>query len=167
MTGKILTSLPLDIEENLLALTNELRRIGITHIGHGLIVKDLTPTAFFSCKDWARRYDDEDLVSRDPVRACALRTNFKVVPWEYIPSKKEQQPVLEDRKHEFCAKNGLLISMKHKLFQETFVFGIDSNKRNITDFFNKNSKTLVNHLIMFRKEHMRYYSNNYGADATQ
>lgn len=169
MAGKILTSLPLDIEENLLALTNELRKMGVTHIGHGLIVGELKPTAFFSCKDWAKRYDDEDLVSRDPVRACALKTNFKVVPWEYIPSKKEQKPVLEDRKHEFCAKNGILISIKHKLFHETFVFGTDSNKQNVTDFFSENSTILINQLIMFRKEHMRYYSpsNNCGVDAKQ
>ncbi len=167
MSGKILTSLPLDIEENLLALTNELRRVGVTHVGHGLILKGLTPTAFFSCKNWAKRYDDDDLVSRDPIRACALNTNFKIVPWEYIPFKKEQKSVLEERKREFCAKNGLLISMKHKKFHETFVFGTDFKKSNITEFFGKNSKMLVRHLVMFRKEHMRYYSNNCGDDAKQ
>ena len=167
MAGKILTSLPLDIEEKLLVLTNELRKIGITHIGHGLIVKGLKPTAFFSCKNWAKRYDDEDLVSRDPVRACALKTSFKVVPWEYIPSKKEQKIVLEERKREFFAKNGVLISIKHKQLHETLVFGTDSNKRNIEDFFSKNSEILINYLIMFRKEHLRYYSNNYGAGAKQ
>lgn len=160
MAGKILTSLPLDIEENLLLLTNNLRKLGITHIGHGLIVRSLKPTAFFSCKDWARRYDDEDLVSRDPIRACALNTNFKVVPWEYIPSNKEQKPILEERKQEFCARTGLLISMKHKQFHETFAFGTDSKKHDITHFFIRHSHILIENFLMFRKEHMRYYSNN-------
>lgn len=167
MAGKILTSLPSDIEENLLSLTNSLRELGLTHVGHGLIVKSLTPTAFFSCKEWANRYDDEDLVSRDPVRACAVNTNFKVVPWEYIPSNKEQRPILEERKREFCAKTGLLISIKHKQFHETFVFGTDSNKYDITHFFSKNLRVLIENLLMFRKEHMRYYSSNDDVDAIQ
>lgn len=165
MAGKIITSLPLNIEEKLSILTNNLRQIGITHIGHGLIVKSLKPTAFFSCKDWAHRYDDEDLVSRDPVRACALNSNFKIVPWEYIPSNKEQKPVLEERKHEFCARTGLLISIKHPQFHETFVFGTDSKKYDITHFFNKNSHVLIENLLLFRKEHMRYYLNNSDDDA--
>ena len=45
MAGKILTYLPLDIEEKLLTFTNNLRKLGITHVGHGLIVKSLKPTA--------------------------------------------------------------------------------------------------------------------------
>lgn len=167
MAGKILTSLPSDIEENLLSLTNNLRELGVTHVGHGLIVKSLKPTAFFSCKEWANRYDDEDLVSRDPVRACAVNTNFKVVPWEYIPSNKEQRPILEERKREFCAKTGLLISIKHKQFHETFVFGTDSNKNDITHFFSKNLRVLIDNLLMFRKEHMRYYFSNDDVDAIQ
>lgn len=165
MAGKILTSLPPDIEENLLFLTNKLRELGITHIGHGLIVGSVKPTVFFSCKEWARRYDGEDLVSRDPIRACALNSNFKIVPWEYIPSNKEQRPVLEERKREFCAKTGLLLSMKDRKFHETFVFGTDSNRQDITSFFNKHSRVLIDNLLMFRKEHMRYYSSNVDVDA--
>jgi len=165
MSGKIITVLPLDIESNLLTLTNNLRKLGITHVGHGLIVGDLTPTAFFSSKEWARRYDDEDLVSRDPIRACALNTNFKIVPWDYIPSKKEQKPILEERKREFCAKTGLLISIKNKLFHETLVFGSDSRKYDVTHLFSKNSQILIEHVLMFRKEHMRYYFNNTCVDA--
>ncbi|MBY0271802.1 MAG: autoinducer binding domain-containing protein [Alphaproteobacteria bacterium] len=160
MAGKILTSLPSDIEKNLLALTNNLRELGVTHIGHGLIVGSLKPTAFFSCKEWAERYDDEDLVSRDPIRACALKTNFKIIPWEYIPSNKEQRPVIEERKREFCSKTGLLISIKNKEFHETFVFGTDSKKHDITHFFSKNSRVLIENLLMFRKEHMRYYTQS-------
>ena len=167
MAGKILTSLPPDIEEKLLMFTNNLRKLGVTHIGHGLIVKSVKPTAFFSCKDWAQKYDDEDLVSRDPVRACALNSNFKIVPWEYIPSNKEQKPILEERKREFCAKTGLLISIKHPQFHETFVFGTDSNKYDITHFFNKNSDVFVENLLLFRKEHMRYYFSNPDGDAKQ
>jgi len=165
VAGKILTSLPLDIEGNLLVLTNNLRELGVTHVGHGLIVGSLKPTAFFSCKDWANRYDEEDLVSRDPIRACALNTNFELVPWDYIPSNKEQKTVLEERKRDFCAKTGLLISIKHQQFHETFVFGTDSNKYDIAHFFSKNSRLLIEHLLKFRKEHMRYYVSNDGVGA--
>lgn len=165
MAGKILTSLPSDIQEKLLALTNNLREIGITHIGHGLIVGTLKPTAYFSCKEWADRYDDEDLVSRDPIRACALNTNFKLVPWDYIPASKEQRPVLEERKREFCSKSGLLMSIKHKEFHETLAFGTDSKKHDITHFFSKNSRVLIENFLMLRREHMHYYSNNDGGDA--
>ncbi len=165
MAGKILTTLPLDIEKELLTLTDNLRNLGITHVGHGLIVGDLKPTAFFSTKEWARRYDDEDLVSRDPIRACALNSNFKAVPWEYIPSQKEQKPVLEERKREFCAKSGLLISVKNKNIHETLVLGSDSRKYDITQLFNKHLQTFVDHVTLFRKAHLRYYSNSVYVDA--
>lgn len=165
MAGKILTILPENIEKELLMLTNNLRKLGITHIGHGLIVGTQKPTAFFSCKEWARRYDEEDLVSRDPIRACALNTNFKAIPWEYIPSQKEQKPVLEERKREFCAKTGLLISIKNKKLHETFVFGSDSHKQDITQLFNKNLQVFIDHVRLFRRIHLGYYFNNVDVDA--
>lgn len=167
MAGKILTVLPSDIDAELLALTDNLRKIGVTHVGHGLIVGNIKPTVFFSSKSWARRYDKEDLVSRDPIRACALNTNYKIVPWEYIPSQKGQKPVLEERKREFGAEVGLLISLKERSVHETFVFGSDSRKYDVTELLNKNLKTFIDHLIRFRKIHMRYYSSNAYVEAKQ
>ncbi len=160
MADKIITSLPSDIEEALLSLTDVLRQFGVTHVGHGLIIRDFKPTAFFSSKEWADRYDKDDLVSRDPLRKCALNTNYKIVPWEYLPLTKEAKPVLEERKRVFCAKSGLLVSIKCKKFHETFVLGVDSSKYSAINIFDENFNIFNECFLKFRRTHMMYYPNN-------
>jgi hypothetical protein len=161
MAGKIITKLPAAIDFKLRLLTEELRNLGISHIGHGLIVQNNNiPSAFFSTQEWAERYDQEDLISRDPIRACALQTNYHIIPWDSIMMTKEQRVVFNERKRLFEAKTGLLISIKTPQLHETFVLGTDSAKYDVFELFNQNVQYIFNYLLRFRKEHLSFYNEN-------
>jgi hypothetical protein len=156
LAGKIVTHLPSLIADQLGLLVYELQNLGITHVGHGLIYPDKTPTAYFSVSEWAERYDKEDLVSRDPIRACALQTNYRVIPWESILVDRKQRMIVDERKKYFQAHSGLLISVKTPLFHETLVLGCDSRRLSVLELF-ESTALLGNYLLQFRAIHNQYY----------
>jgi hypothetical protein len=157
MNKHIITSLPFDIEEKLDFLTNNIQEMGISHVGHGIIFKNKTPTAYFSSKDWGRRYDADGLVHCDPIRACAIETNYQILPWDAISCTKEQKINLDERKRAFCAHSGVLISLKNENFHETLVLGCDSKRYSILNLVGKNIKDIISIVLKYRSIHMNYY----------
>lgn len=156
MAGKIVTHLPKLITDQLDLLVCELQNLGVTHVGHGLIYPDKMPTAYFSVSEWAERYDKEDLVSRDPIRACSLQTNYRVIPWDAIPVDKNQNMIIEERKRCFQAYKGILISLKGRLCHETLVLGSDSRNLSVWELFDTPA-LLGSYLLKFRAIHNQYY----------
>ncbi len=158
MTEKIITKLPDALTSDLTHLVQELQNLGVTHVGHGLIYKDKTPTAYFSVPEWADRYDKEDLVSRDPIRACALQTSYHVIPWDAIATTSPQRGLIEERKKSFHAQSGLLISVKTPLVHETLVLGCDSAQFTLFELLTM-PKLMGHYLLRFRAIHSQYYDN--------
>ena len=157
MQPSIITKLTDRIDQNLSSLVVELQDLGVSHVGHGLILDGKIPTAYFSAPEWADRYEAEDLVSRDPIRACALKENYHIIPWDCIPATKKQKVVLEERKRVFQARSGILISIKHPSFHETFAIGCSSKKYDIFHLLNKDKNSILSYLLKFRAEHLSYY----------
>lgn len=157
---KIITKLPENIKVEIDSLTENLRDCGITHIGHGLIVNQKTPSAYFSSPEWAERYGKDDLISRDPIRACALNTNYRIIPWDSILMTRDQRVVLNERKRIFKAKTGVLISNKTANWHETLALGTDSSRHDILDLFTHHYVDILNNLIKIRNTHLQIYSKN-------
>ncbi|MBY0282214.1 MAG: autoinducer binding domain-containing protein [Alphaproteobacteria bacterium] len=160
MERKIITSLPFGLEQKLDLLTEKLRPYGISHIGHGMIIPDKIPTVYFSSKEWAKRYSEENLVGRDPVRECALKTDYRMIPWDALLLDNPKRMILEERKKAFEANTGILISLKTKQFHETFVLGNASKKMDISHLIFDNKATVFKYLLKFREHHLSFYKEN-------
>ncbi len=158
MTNQIITILPQEIDHQLASLVTELQNLGISHVGHGLIYQGQSPTAYFSSKEWSMLYSDKELVSHDPIRECALKTDYRLISWDSILSTKAQRMVLEERKRTFQAKTGLLISIKTPTFHETFALGCDSSLYNVFHLVRTEKISIFDYLLKFRKIHCAYYS---------
>lgn len=158
MQPSIITKLPHHIDKKLTSFVKELQDLGVSHVGHGLIVKGKKPTAYFSVEEWADRYVAEGLIKHDPIRACAVQANYHIIPWDCISTTKNQKVVLEERKRVFNAKSGVLISIKHPTFHEMFALGCASSQYDILHLLNQNQKDVIHYLLKFRTEHLSYYN---------
>lgn len=157
MNQKIITELPEKILIQLHNLTKELQNLGINNVGHGLIYPHRTPTAYFSSSKWADLYNKENLVSYDPIRIYALKTNHHLLTWDSIIANKKQLEVIEERKKYFESSKGMVISIKTPYFHETLTLGYDAKSLASLPIF-RTAHILSEYLLKFRAAHSQYYS---------
>lgn len=120
----IITELPHQLHLKIMILIQKLEKFGITHVGHGIIMEDMTPTVTYSHSVWARKYREERLYKIDPLRRYALNTPFELISWENISIQNDEEYYAFEERKRICSVNqGVLISLKKHNYHETFVFG--------------------------------------------
>jgi hypothetical protein len=121
-------------------LIQRLEKFGITHVGHGIIMEDMTPTVTYSHSVWARKYREERLYKIDPIRRYALNTPFEMISWENITMQSyEETYAFEERKRICSVDKGVIISLKRPNCHESFVFGSDYNKFDFSQVYRNHS----------------------------
>lgn len=157
--NSLLTSNPVNssIELKLDGLFEELKEIGVTYLGHGVIDRKGNHTGYFSQKDWGKNYIEKGYFYKEPILNAFDTQKLSTVKWSIV----KKNDVYLDRKNLTGSISGITLKSSYFNVSEYLNIGLDKDESESIRFLSDNSLMLKHYFLLFRKNHTNWHTERF------
>lgn len=143
-------SIALEIQNKLDMFFEDLKAVGVTYIGHGIINDQGDHTGYFSHKSWGQLYIQNNYFFTEPILENYKNEKMSLIPWGTL---ENTNALVEIRNNYMNITSGMTICKNEADYKTFFNVGITDGK-DIIEFVFFNRDLLLSYFSIFNNCHL-------------
>lgn len=143
---------PRDIQSTLDMFFGDIKTVGVSYLGHGVVSDQGDHTGYFSNKEWGQFYMQNQCFFAEPILKLYEKEPLSVIPWVSV---KDCNSIAQLRNERAQLTSGLTICRKEDKFNTFFNIGLNEHV-NIVDFSFFKRDVLLAYFTIFNNCHLRW-----------
>jgi hypothetical protein len=143
-------SIPLEIQNKLDMFFEDLKAVGVTYIGHGIINDQGDHTGYFSHKSWGQLYILNNYFFTEPILENYKEEKMNLIPWGNLGNANG---ITNIRNNHMNITSGMTICKNEAGYKTFFNVGITGGK-DIIEFAFFKRDLLLSYFAIFNSYHL-------------
>jgi hypothetical protein len=143
---------PRDIQSTLDMFFGDIKTVGVSYLGHGVVSDRGDHTGYFSNKEWGQVYMQNQYFFAEPILQLYEKEPLSLIPWVSV---EDCNSIAQLRNERAQLTSGLTICRKEDGFNTFFNIGLNENV-NIIDFSFFKRDVLLAYFTIFNNCHLRW-----------
>lgn len=144
-------SIPKEVQDKLDLFFGELKEIGVSYIGHGVVSDEGNHSGYFSNKKWGELYIKQQYFFAEPIlKNYKTKKEIDLISWTMV---KDSHSIAQMRNEFIQVTSGVTICQKEGAFNTFFNIGFDRDY-DLARFTFLNKDLLLAYFHAFNENHL-------------
>ncbi len=147
--------IPWEIQNKLDLFFGDLREVGVSYIGHGVVSDGGHHTGYFSNENWGRFYIENRYFFSEPILTNYEKKHLDLIPWLSV---EDRHSIVRVRNEYINVNSGMTVCKKEGEFNTFFNIGFKEGI-DIIDFCFFKRDLLLAYFTIFNNYHLMWRKN--------